>query len=726
MLPRILIAPLLFSFCISLGAQWVLRPEMSAGYECILTTDEAFSTGGEYRNRILRSDTLAFELHRDIGIVDNGRQLTFQIQKTYERGQFRREQPQSNPAFWTDEYGNLQPWNMQPRLPGKMNEVDRSLYNYLRLTIIPYPADSLRTGYRWSSAFSRTRLAGKNGNAALDHNLKCRVVGQEMKLGRNCYKVAVVSTASSGAGGNSLAMEAAQYLDTQSGQLVYLELSGNYELLSGILSPSADIFKNRFRIRLALKDHTSLIADELLAWNREDAHIAQLTNTYKWIIPPVYDKIENAFGGRETRGYIITMNGRCGYLAGDGQVLFDPVFESALGAGRGLLRATSGNGYWALYNPEGKVVLDSMIWIEAFNGPVILAKNIEGYLFCNQHGNVLRKIPFSQYDRIIPGGPGRFHVEKDGKRGLIDAGGEIIPPVYTSVNELHDQDGSTFFSASSGTGSILFDSTGQTLLRLDFGEISGKFGDLLIVEAKRSSMTATPQFFLYRIRTGKTIGPGCHYLDAFGPHYFKCKDLSEDNYSETILDENGKAVAKFRESGRMFSLSDPVSSMVICQQEVSKGDVRAGIFDLAGKWVLPPTLKGIRSISKEGIVVGIDADNAMWGLITLESDTILPFEYRTIWHISESWYYILDYRQNGFFNAEDKTYRPLPPGLSGTGAFRAGDTTYLLVENGQKQFGLCDAEAHFVLQPEFDEIVAETPNGVLVKTQGKMGIIRLK
>lgn len=670
-------------------AQREINSAPSADYDCMFSTVEQQFNKGRLKGDFRLQDTLVFEVRRSVQSTKQGWTIGYQIQKTYDIGLFRREKPALAFEYPVDKKGGLKAGYSAPV---KLNKTDSRLFNYLRFTLLPFPPGDLKEGVSWEANVNAIPLVFTTNQ------------GLKEKLGRQCYRVSFEQKGLRGRIGNHYFLEGEMFLEQGTGLLVWLDLKNG-------VSPAYS--QNRYRIQMALRDSAGLIAPYLKELAAVEAAISTLKNNYEWIVPPVYNKVED--WGR--RGFIVQQQGYYGWLAEDGRTILPPEYDLVQN-GAGQMMQVAKNGNLALTDSSSRVLIDSLDentsgWSVQHAAQAVKRKG--RHLIINDQGRILNNYPRPLYSDFSPVGGGRWWVVSNGKSGLIDSARVIIPVEYPFFRHL-----GRYFSAWKDSVAYLFDADGKAVFQRTGGAVTYLSGNFIVIDGEG----------LFDWKTQRRVWSPCSSISTIYNQCLLCED--ETSTLRYLLDTLGRPLGAFSHldfySGDFFTRSPAyyISKQggLMIASEPSSG--KYGLIDAGGKWVVTPSYKRIYSFDVDVFIAEGPHeyfDNPDLGMFRISGDTVLPFGHKKIWRLSPNRYYIEHPSRTGIFDLNTAAFTPVPPGITCIET-RASETEYLLVVTNGKKTGLLDSDLKTVVGIEFDKIGSITTYGVVVSVNGKMGVLK--
>lgn len=661
-------------------AQWVLTPELSADYECTIGTFEEHGSRGRVQVSYTIQDTLFFDVQRKVQARGGNWEIGYNILKPYEYGLFRNEKPQYSPVFPTDKWGNL---SKDYALKKQLSALDKKIFDFLKLTILPFPTVALKDDYIWKATI--------NGQV-----IKFSVLdGLQSKLGRKCFRIRLES--------ETTPLKGDLFLEKDSGQIVYLEITNSQ-------CAFADCYSNNTRIRLSIKDPGGLIEAKIKEFSLGEADIMRLHQSYNWLAPLAFQHVESLSNDIDHRGFIVQQNGFFGWLSETGQTILPPVQNMIDRAAGRLMYWANGNNI-CLIDQNKRVLMDSLDEHFTGYGPqhhVEPALRKGKWLLIDQNGAVLETYPHSSYVQLGTNGEedGMIKVQsRQRKYGLLKEGRVIIPVEFTNL--VQDQYHKLILAYKDSTA-YLFDMEGNLKFSRKGGSIELIVGDFYAIKDEG----------LYNWKTGKFIYADKDFIypDDLRDKFFII--FNAEDLSKSLFDSLGQLIGKFnnievKDESRIMIASDIESELF-------------GILNFDGTWLLNPIYKSISQF-ENGVFVAESPNwkesKAVLGLINISGETILPIHFDKIYNLRSGKYYIENSTQKGIFDLANHSFAPFPENLQFQGYQYLGESIYLIAQKEGKK-GLLDLDFNEIVPFEFNKIGSITRYGVVVETHGKWGVIK--
>lgn len=672
-----------------LPAQKALSPALSADYECIFSTVEQQFNKGRLKGDFRLQDTLLFEVRRSVQSAKQGWTISYQIQKTYDIGSFRREKPVLAFEFPVDKKGNLKARNSPP---AKMSKTESRIFNYWGFTLLPLPPGDLKEGAIWEATVNAVPLIFRTYQ------------GVVQKLGRPCYRVSFEQKGERNSNSGRYFLEGEMFLAQENGLLIWLDLKNG-------VSPSYS--QNRYRIQMALRDPAGLIVPYLKEMAAAEAVLTRLKSNYEWVVSPIYNKVEDV----DQRGFIVQQQEYYGWLAENGHTIL-PLEYDLVQRGAGQMMQAAKGGNITLVDPAGRVLLDSLDentsgWTMHHVAQAV--KRRGKHLIINVQGRILNDYPRNLYSDFSPVGGGRWWVVSNGKSGLIDSVRVIIPVEYPFFRAM-----GKYFSVWKDSVAYLFDTDGKIVFQRTGGAVTYLSGNFAVIDGEG----------LFDWKTKRHVWSPCPSISIIDKQCLLC--LDDENARQYLLDSLGHILGTFGHVDfyREGAVSGSPAYFVLKQgglmiaSEPPSGNY--GIIDMQGKWVIAPTFKRINGLD-DGVFIaeGEEArfDHPNLGMFRINGDTVLPFGHKKIWRLGSDKYYIEHANRTGVFDLNAATFTPMPPGIS-CSETRSAENEYLLVVTNGEKTGLLDGNLKTIVAIEFDKIGTVTKYGVVVSAGGKMGVVK--
>lgn len=367
-------------------------------------------------------------------------------------------------------------------------------------------------------------------------------------------------------------------------------------------------------------------------------------------------------------------------------------------------------GKWGMVSPEGKVLFSEEFEHEptlAYNGR-FLVKNADGLWEIYTTDEKPKKVG-KEYksagvfiEKVAPvvekGRPIDF-IDRDGdvKFTLKDVDGKPVEWVRNFCGGL------AIFATEAGQGAI--DPSGDVVLKpSDYCTLFDGCSDgkLFAVEAK------------------------------YAETYDRC---GTDSVKICVIDKKGKKLFEF--NGDKYATVSPfVDGKSIVSQKNDDGDVRYGIIDEKGEWVVKPSSKFHRITAVMGDnFIYYDGDN--YGLMSLEGEVLLRAKYDAlafaakdrlvVGSFKDSEWKIIDLDGN---DVGKDTYEGIAfgPELGGNGLAKEGKDSYLFIDKDgnaldakQSFYELGDSEGDYRIESDFTDIPALV-GGLKLSANGLAGI----
>ena len=718
----------LFIYPIVLNAQWKLSPEYTADYECTIGTVDSYEfKAGDKTGFATRNDTLYFTLRRTIVQKADQYAIRYKLLKHLEYGGFRDRKPDVEVEFPTDQSGNLLTEYFRDNAAAEYDDLTGKIHDFLRLTVLPYPKEAMQKGLKWSVPF-QYGIRNWKGMTSRSQELRFEVRQTTKKYERDCFKVQV--QCGSPAFGRNMTFNGDLFYDAQTGQLVYLELQGTGTIVNFPVN-SENMFEGKSRIRLSLLPESTVHSEKTGLYEEAEAERARMTKAYRWVAPPRYHTIEAISWKNLDFGYITSLNGRFGFLDKYGKEVLSPTYKYITSTGKGGVFVLSDDGQWTLYNDAGAIVTDSLTGYDLEGTTRILVRKKGLYLWVGTDGKEYAR--FEKKDGVeykaLP--DDYLLLKKSGLYGVMNIKGEmLIPMIYEDIRMAKDYfNNKPYFLCWKGRQSSLTDDQGLVLDRFEHRLQNPRlFGELIVIEDNYTESAATVRNF----RTGKTFVLDCNNPYQVSPDLLVChKSDPKNGDSDLLLDNKGVIVNQFSRFGSELSQSmdDGASSLEVLRVEVQDGpNKKTGWMDTKGNWIREPGYF-VSGLDGFGNFIAFDSSGA-FGLLAMNMDTILPFQYRNIKTITPDRFWVVTQnRGQMIINKEGTLSIPFPPGYSLTDKTIIKGKGYLCLSNySTKKVGLFDDQMREIIKPDFDGIYTTAPylvpHFIMVKVKGWVGLLQ--
>ncbi|MEO6759432.1 MAG: WG repeat-containing protein, partial [Saprospiraceae bacterium] len=496
-----------------------------------------------------------------------------------------------------------------------------------------------------------------------------------------------------------------------------------------------------YRIQLSLRAPGGRIAEKIEAFAEGETEKKRLQQAYQWVIPLVYNQIWSYSEGNDHRGYVVQANKTFGWLDELGNILLPPVYRRIERAGGQMMQVDAGNRCF-LADSTGKILVDSLDGISTSCGIGEFTQEVKKkgvYLGVDGQGNILYTQKQAGYSSLSDRTrDGKTWMVSGENSGLIQGERVIIPAVYPFFRFL----GNGLISAHKDSMGYLFNLDGDTLLSRKGGAIETMSGDFATISREG----------LFKWKTQQLIYPGqdVGYIMYNWDSAFIYQD--DDRYFYLLFNRQGQLLGTFKNvipglNGDAVIVTDTVAQLF-------------GIVDFQGKILVQPQYKTLSSLDN-GIFIA-ERENSegysYYGLLSTNGEVILPFDCKRLQYLESGKYYLerrvkKTYLQNHWnmpFNSiwlmdlpEDNWYRyeqdlqygvfdiltrkftALPPGVTLDYALRYNKGVFLKVKKNDLM-GLMDLDLAELVPIAFKEVGPMGRFGVVVSSQGKMGVIKLK
>jgi len=675
---------LLFTLSVgsSLSAQWVLKPEQSGEYECVILTTEEGVKKGRLDVDFTTRDTLLFDIRRTVKKNKKKRVIGYEILKTYDRGLFRSEKPVHSPQFPVDKTGALKP---DYYLSTQLSKLDRSIYECLRHTLLPFPPKDLKEDYEWAVILSGSPF-------------ECSVVGGIIqKLGRPCYRVRFKSEV--------YEMKGEAFWAENTGQLVYFEWSKNTSRCVGCHG-------NKYKFQLSLRSPAGLIAEKISAFEKADEKNYQLRKAHEWVLPLVYDKIESMSEDDDHRGYIVQQNGNYGWLDEIGRTIVPTSQDLVSGGVRNRRIQVAKDGKIFLADSTGRVLVDSLdenVW-----GSNVKKKG--NWLVLDSKGKVRQIHSGSLYSNIWEhDDEGKTRVESGRLSGLIQGERIIIPVEYPFFRFVDDG----IISVHKDSMAYLYDADGKLLFSKKGNEIDFMCGDFATIVGEG----------LFNWKTKEFIYPTTDhcFLRCINDSLFTFENTQQ--YTSTLFNKKGKILGEFQKLYWEENPNSPILKKNLPFMIAADPKTELyGLLNFRGEWIVKPVYYHIALVGKEFFAAAtkpLRPNTAVIKILRVNGKEILPDAYQEVWKLTSDKWYLEHSAKGGIVDLETATVTPLPQRYVFARPLHYESEAFLRVKKGEKM-GLLDLHLREIVPIEFDEVGPVTRYGVVVTANKKKGVIKRK
>ncbi len=676
---------LLFALSVgsSLSAQWVLKSEQSEEYECVLLTTEEGVKKGRLDVGFTTRDTLLFDVRRTVKKNKKKWLIGYEVLKTYDLGLFRLEKPAHSPQFPVDKTGALE---SDHYLSARLSKLDRSIYDFLRHTLLPFPPEDLIEGYQWTAILGGSPF-------------ECSVTGGiTQKLSRPCYSVRFKSEVHE--------MKGEVFWEENSGRLVYFEWSKNTSRCSGC-------YGNKYNLQLSLQSPAGLIAEKISAFEKADEKNNQLRKALEWVLPLVYDKIGSYSEGTDHRGYIVQQNGNYGWLDEIGRTIIPAVQDLVEGVhDRSRRIQVAKDGRIFLADSTGRVLVDSLdekVW-----GSIVKKKG--RWLVLDSQGKVQQTYPVSLYSSLSgPDDNGKIWATSGRFSGLIQGERIIIPVQYPFFRFVDDG----IISVHKDSMAYLYDAEGKLLFSKKGKEIDFMFGDFVTISGEG--------LFNWKTHTLKYPTKDYLLMEYINDSLFLLKNTQQ--FTNMLFSKQAQELGKFKELRWNAPLNKTVENGL---QLMIASDVETelyGVINFRGEWIVKPQYHAMYLLDAEMFAARLKrltwpSDETV-KVFRFTDKEVLPTGYEYAWRLSVGKWYLEHPSKGGVFDLKTASMTYLPQGLAFAQPLSYEDEAYLRVKKGEKM-GLLDLNFKEVVPIEFEEVGPVTRYGVVVTADKKKGVIKRK
>ncbi|MBL7806347.1 MAG: cache domain-containing protein [Saprospiraceae bacterium] len=657
---------LLITFSDHVCAQFRLSTKLSASYDCLIYRKEEGDArhNMDINNGYIRKDTFLFQLQRNI--VQKGKNwfIEFTQPEVQKTGVFRHTPLSILPKYPVDERGAITGYLTSGE---KRNPTEYLVANFLKTATISFPEKPLTKGLQWES-----------GNEYMEQ-LQCTVTESEVeKFGRRCFKVSFRTK-------NNLT-NGEIFWDIQNGTLVYLEYNHSDKYY---VTP-------RYTDKIILALHSSGFLSQTLAQiATQEAQIAQAMQSGQWAAPLIYDRINPIYARNR---YSMQQGGLFGLLNADGQVLLKPEWEILNNAAMRNDYIGYRNNRMQLIDENGNLILDSLINPIA-RGPV--CQNKKHWVVMNPKAELLHKYPSSQFNYVRSiNDDGLVIVEKNRKYGLMWRNDTILPLVYERIDKESPEIIITYLNGVS----YLFNYQGKLLYERKGNPIRTVAGNMIGVEDEGIFNKETGAC-IWADSSDKPFIYG-YYNTLFG--YYNDK---EELY--WLLNGDGKLLGKYKKISQLAFTAEP-------WLQVTLPDYRQSIVDLHGNEIVPAQRAQITSVYGQYYATFakdeqyIQTFDQSWK----SSNSTIPIK-----HLGRGRFLFGNPNEIGILEPAIGKFYPISPRMIKMDFLSTSDDVFIVTYKDNKE-GLMDSRANVVAQPIFDKIVDVTDTGILVKLNGKMGILK--